>query len=59
MNLKFWSFPGLAICGAILSYDAVQGQQAATPSQPHDHGGEQPIYLTTILVTEPNEGLSP
>ena len=31
----------------ILSRDAGQQQQAAAPSQPHNHEGKQPIYLKT------------
>lgn len=39
-------FPGLAICGMILSCDAGQWQQAATPSQACNHEGkQQPIHL--------------
>ena len=44
-NFEFGSFPGLVICGMIISCDAGQWQQAAAPRQPQNHEGKQPICL--------------
>ena len=41
LNFEFWSSSWLLICSRILSCDAEQGQQAAAPSQPRNHKGEQ------------------
>lgn len=62
--LKFWSFPGLAICSTILSLDAGrrQGagaggggrgpqQGAAAPSQLSNHKGKQRMHLNPFCVS--------
>ena len=41
LNFEFWSSSWLLICSRILYCDAEQGQQAAAPSQPRNHKGEQ------------------